>query len=131
MKKLYTVSKNKTKSWLWLGSCFSWEISGLKKAGKTTRPARYDLTEIPYEYAVEVTNRFKWLDLVDTVPEELCMEAHNTVQEAANQTIPKKKKNKKVKWLSEEALQIAEERREVTSKGEKERHIHLMQSSKE
>ena len=112
MKKLYTVSKNKTKSWLWLGSCFSWENSGLKKAGKTTRPARYDLTQIPYEYAVEVTNRFKWLDLVDTVPEELCMEAHNPVQEAANQTIPKKKKNKKVKWLSEEALQIAEERSE-------------------
>ena len=71
-----------------------------------------------------MTNTFKGLDLVDSVPEELCMEAHNTVQEAANQTIPKEKK-KKVKWLSEEALQIAEERREVTSKGEKERHIQL------
>ena len=117
MKKLYTVSKNKTKSWLWLGSCFSWENSGLKKAGKTTRPARYDLTQIPYEYAVEVTNRFKWLDLVDTVPEELWTEVSNIVQEAVNKTTPKKKKSEKPKWLPEEALQVAEERREAKSKG--------------
>ena len=101
MKKLYTVGKNKTKSWLRLGSCFSWENSGLKKAGKTTRPARYDLTQIPYEYAVEVMNRFKGLDLVNSVPEELWTEVHNIVQEAENKTIPKKNKSKKAKWLSE------------------------------
>ena len=74
---------------------------------------------------MEVTNRFKGLDLADNVPEELCLEVHNTVQKAANQTIPKKKKNKNVKWLSEEALQISEERREVKSEGEKERYIQL------
>jgi len=89
------------------------------KAGKTTRPARYDLNQIPYEYAVEVMNRFKGLELVNSVPEELWLEVPNIVQEAANKTIPKKKKSKKVKWLSEEALQIAKEKREPTSKGER------------
>ena len=88
---------------------------------KIARPARYDLNQIPYEYAVEVTNRFKKLDLASSAPEELWMEVCKTVQEAANKTIPKKKKSKKAKWLSEEALQIAEERREVKSKGERER----------
>ena len=77
--------------------------------------------QIPYDYTAEVTNRFKGLDLMDTVPEELRMEVHNTVQEAVIKTIPKKKKCKKTKWWSEEALQIAEKRREVKSKGEKER----------
>ena len=74
---------------------------------------------------MEVTNRFKGLDLVDRVPEELRMEVYNTLQEAVIKTIPKKNKCKKAKWLSEEALQIAVKRREAKSKGEKERYIHL------
>ena len=82
----------------------------LKKVGKTTKPFRYDLNQIPYDYTVEVTNRVKGLDLVDRVPEELLMEDCNIVQEAVIKTIPKKKKCKKAKWLSEEALQIAEKK---------------------
>ena len=74
---------------------------------------------------MEVTNRFKRLDTVNSVPEELWTEVHNIVQEAANKTIPKKKKSKKAKWLSEESLQVAEERREVKSKGERERYTQL------
>ena len=93
----------------------------MKKAEKTTRPFRYDLNQIPYDYTVEVTNRFKGLDLIDRVPEELWMEVHDFVQEAVIKTIPKKKKSKKAKWLSEEALQITEERWEVKGKGEKEK----------
>ena len=96
-----------------------------KKAGKTTRPFRYDLNQIPYDYTVEVTNRFKGLDLIDRVPGELWMEVHNIVQEAVIKTIAKKMKCKKTKWLSNEALQIAEKRREAKDKGEKERYIHL------
>ena len=88
----------------------------LKKVGNTTRPFRYDINQILYDYTVEVTNRFKGLDLVDRVPEELWTEVHNIVQEALIKTIPKKKKCKKTKWPSEEALQIVEERREVESK---------------
>ena len=80
----------------------------LKKAGKTTRQARYDLNHIPYEYAVEVTNRFKGLELVKSMPEKLWTEVHDIVQEAVITTIAKKKKCKKAKWLSEETLQIAE-----------------------
>ena len=80
----------------------------LKKVGKTTRPFRYDSNQIPYHYTVEVTNRFKGLDLIDRMPEELWIEVHDTVQEALIETIPKKKKCKKAKWLSEEAIQIAE-----------------------
>ena len=80
----------------------------LKTVGKTTRPFRYDLNQVPYDYTVEVMNRFKKLDLVDRVPEELWTEVHNFIQEAVTKTIPKKKKCKKVKWLSEKALQIAE-----------------------
>ena len=80
--------------------------------GKTTRPFRYDLNQIPYDYTVEVRNRFKGLDLIDRVPEELWMEVHDIVQEAVIKTIPKKKKCKKAKWLSEEALQIAVKRGE-------------------
>ena len=97
----------------------------MKKVGKTTRSFRYNLNQIPYDYIVEVTNRFKGLDLIDRVPEELWMEVHNIVQEVVIKTIPKKKKCKKAKWLSEEALQTAEERREAKSKGEKEMYKHL------
>ena len=78
----------------------------MKKVGKTTRPFRYELNQIPYDYTVEMTNRFKGLDLVDRMPEELWMEIHNIVQEAVTKTIPKERKCKKAKWLSEEALQI-------------------------
>ena len=87
----------------------------LKKVGKTTRPFRYDLNQISYDYTVEVT-RFKGLDLTDRVPEELWTEVHNIVQEALIKTIPKRKKCKKEKWLSEETLQIAEKRRNVKSR---------------
>ena len=80
----------------------------LNKVGKTTRPFRYDLNQIPYDYTVEVTNRFKGLELIERVPEELWIEVHDIVQEGVIKTIPKKKKCKKTKWLSEEALQIAE-----------------------
>ena len=90
----------------------------LKKVGKTTRPFRYDLNQISYDYIVEMMNRFKGLDLVDRVPEELWAEVCNTVQQVVTKTIPKKKKCKKAKWLSEEALQIAEKRKEVKDKGE-------------
>ena len=97
----------------------------MKKVGKTTRPFRYDLNQIPYDYTVEVTNRFKGLDLIDRVPEDLWTEVHDIKQEAVIKTIPKKRKCKKVKWLSEEALQIAEKRKDAKSKGVKERYIHL------
>ena len=80
----------------------------LKKVGKTTGPFRYDLNQIPYDYTVEVRNRFKGLDLIDRVPEELWTEVCDIIQEAVIKTIPKKKKCKKTKWLSEEALQIVE-----------------------
>ena len=89
----------------------------MKKIGKTIRPSRYDLNQIPYNYTVEVTNRFKGLDVIDRVPEELWTEVHDTVQEAVIKTIPKKRKCKKAIWLSEEALQIAEKRREAKGKG--------------
>ena len=97
----------------------------LKKVEKTTRPFRYDLNQIPYDYSVEVRNRFKELDLIDRVPDELWMDVCDIVQETGIKTIPKKKKCKKAKWLSEEALQIAVKRREVKSKGQKERYKHL------
>ena len=90
-----------------------------------TRPFRYDLNQIPYDYTVEVRSRFKGLDLIDRVPDELWTEVCDTVQETGIKTIPKKKKCKKTKWLSEEALQIAVKRREAKSKGEKERYKHL------
>ena len=97
----------------------------MKKVGKTTSSRRYDLYQIPYDYTVEVTNRFKGLDLINRVPEELWMEVHDIVQEVVIETIPKKKKCKTAKWLSEEALQIAEKRREAKGKGKKERYTHL------
>ena len=95
----------------------------LKKGKKTTRSFRYDLNQIPYDYTVEVTNRFKGLDLKDRVPEELWMAVHDIVQEGIK-TIPKKRKCKKAKWLSDETLQIAEKRREAKGKGGKERYTH-------
>ena len=98
----------------------------MKKTGKTARLFRYDLNQIPYDCTVEVRNRFKGLDLrSDRVPDELWNEVCDTVQETAIKTIPKKKKCKKAKWLSGEALQIAVKRKEAKSKGEKERYKHL------
>ena len=97
----------------------------MKKVGKTTRPFRYDLNQFPYDFTVEVTNRFKGLDLIDREPEELWTEFLNTEQEAVTKTIPKKKKCKKAKWLSEEALQIADKRREGKGKGEREIYTDL------
>ena len=92
---------------------------------KTTRSFRYDLYQIPYDYTVEVRNRFKGLELIERVPDELWTEVHDIVQETGIKTTPKKKKCKKAKWLSVKALQIAVKRREVKSKGEKERYTHL------
>ena len=97
----------------------------MKKVGKTTRSFRYNLNQIPYNYTVKVTNNFKELDLLDRVPEELWLEVHDIVENTVIKTIPKEKKCKKAKWLSEEALQITEKRREVKDKGEKERYTHL------
>ena len=97
----------------------------MKIVGKTTRPFRYDLNQIPYDYIAEMTNRFKGLDLIDRVPEEVWMEVHDIVQEIGIKTIYKKEKCKKAKWLSEEALQIAVKRRDVKSKGKEEKYKHL------
>ena len=88
----------------------------MKKVGKTTRPFRYDLTQISYDYTVEVRNRFKGLDLIDRVPDELWMEVHDIVQETGIKTIPMEKKCKKAKWLPENALQIAVKKREAKEK---------------
>ena len=92
-----------------------------KKVEKTTTPFRYDLNQISYDYTVEVRNRFKGLDPTERVPDELQMEVRDIVQETGIKSIPKKKKYKKAKWLSEEVLQIAVKRKEAKSKGEKER----------
>ena len=97
----------------------------MKKVGKTTRPFKYDLNQIPYDYTVEVRNRFKGLDLIDRVPDELLTEVRDIVQETGIKTIPMEKKCKKAKWLSGEVLQIVVKRREAKSKGEKERYKHL------
>ena len=97
----------------------------LKKVGKTARPFRYDLNQIPYDYTVEVRNRFNGLDLIDRVPDQLWNEVHDTVQETGIKTIPMEKKCKKAKWLPGEALQIAVKRMEVKSRGEKESYKHL------
>ena len=127
MEKLYTVSKNKTRSDC--GSDHELLIAKfrlkLKKVGKTTRPFGYDLNQIPYDYTVDVRNRYKELDLIDRVPEELWTEVCDIVQETGIKTIPMEKKCKKAKQLLEEALQIAVKRREAKSKGEKERYKHL------
>ena len=97
----------------------------MKKVGEITRPFRYDLNQILYDYTIEVRNKFKGLDLIDRLPDELWMEVCDIVQETRIKTIPKKNKCKKAKWLSEEALQIAVKRREVKNKGEKKRYMHL------
>ena len=97
----------------------------MKKVGKSTRSFRYDINPIPYDYSVEVRNRFKGLDLTNRVPEEQWTEVRDIVQETGIKAIPMKKKHKKAKWLSEEALQIAMKRRKVKGKGEKERYTHL------
>ena len=126
MEKLYTVKK--TRQGADCGSDHELLIAKfrlkLKKVGKTTRPFRYDLNQIPYNYTVEATNQFKGLDHIDRVPEELWTEVRVIVQEAVIKTIPKKKKCTKAKWLSEEALQIAKEKRKAKGKGEKERYSH-------
>ena len=97
----------------------------MKKVGKTARPFRHDLSQIPYDYTVDVRKRFKGLDLIDRVPDELWTEIPDIVQETGIKTIPMEKKCKKAKWLPEEALQIAVKRRETKSKAEKERYKHL------
>ena len=97
----------------------------LKKVEKTTRQFRYDLNQIPYDYTVDMRNRFKGLDLIDRVPDELWMEVRDIVQETEIKTIPMEKKCKRAKWLSGEASQIVVKRREAKSKGEKEIYKHL------
>ena len=97
----------------------------MKKGGESTRTFTYDLNLIPYDYTVEVRNRFKGLDLIDRVPDELWNELRDIVQETGIKTIPMEKKCKNAKWLCEQALQIAVKRREAKSKGEKERYKHL------
>ena len=97
----------------------------MRKVGETTRPFRNDLNQIPNDYTVEVRSRFKGLDLIDRVPDELWTGVHDIVQETGIKTILMEKKCKKAKWLSEEALQMAVKRREAKSKGEKERYTHL------
>ena len=125
IEKLYTVSKTLPGD----GSDYELLITKfrlkLKKVEKTTTPFRYDLNKIPNNYTVEVRNRFKGLDQIDRGPDELWTEVHDLAQETGSKTIPKKKKCKKAKWLSEEALQIAVKRRKAKSKGEKERYTHL------
>ena len=124
MEKLYTVEEKRPGA----DCCSDYQLLVVKfrlKLKKSSRPIRYDIKQISYDYTVEVMNRFKGLYLVDRVPEELWTEVCNIVQEVVTKTIPKKKKCKKTKWLSEEALQIAEERREAKSKGERERYLQM------
>ena len=127
MEKLYTVSK--TRPGADCGSDHELLIAKfrlkLENVGKSTRPLRNDLNQIPYNYTVEARNRFKGLDLIDRVLDEIWNEVHDIVQETGIKTIPMEKKCKTAKWLSGEALQIAVKRREAKSKGEKERYKHL------
>ena len=126
MEKLYTVNKSKTEADC--GSDHELLITKfrlkLKKVGKTTRPFRYELNQIPYDYTVEVRNRLKGLDLIDRVPDELWNGVHDIVKETRIKTIPMEKKCNKAKWLSGEALQIAVKRREAKSK-EKRKDISI------
>ena len=125
MEKIYTVKK--TRPGADCGSDHELLIAKfrlkLQKVAKTIRPLRYDLNQIPYDYTGEVRNRFKSLDLIDRVPDELWTEVPDIEQETGIKIIPMENKCKKAKWLSEEALRIAAKRREVKSKGEKERKI--------
>ena len=127
MEKLYIVSK--TRLGADCGSGHELLIVKfrfkLKKVGKTTRPFRYDINPIPYDYTVEMRNRFKGLDLTDRVPDDLRMEVHDIVQETGIQTIPMEKKCQKAKGLSGKAIQIVVKRIEVKNTGEKERYKHL------
>ena len=127
MEKLYTVSSKRPGADC--GSDHELLIAKfrlkLKKVEKTTRPFRYNLNQITYDYTVEVRSRFRDLDLIDRVPDELWNEVHDIVQETGIKTIPKKKKCKKAKWLSGEDLQTAMKRREGKGKEEKERYTHL------
>ena len=125
MEKLYTVSKNKTRTWLWLRSWTPYcqiqtEIEESRENHKTIQVWP---KSSPYDYTVEVINRFKGLDLIDRVPEQLWTEVHDIVQETGIKTIPKKKKCKKARWLT--GLKNSCEKREAKSKGEMERYIHL------
>ena len=133
IEKLYTVSK--TRPGADCGSDHELFIVKfrlkLKKVGKTTRPFRYDLNQIPYDYTVEVRNRFRGLDLIDRVPDELWMEVHDIVQETGFKTVPKKKKCKKAKWLSEQALQISVKKEKPKAKEKRKDTPIQMQSSKE
>ena len=127
VEMLYMVSKNKTRNWLqprsWTPYC---QIqTEIEKSRETSRPFRYDLNQVPYDYTVEVRNGFNGQDLIDRVPEELWAEVYDIVQETGIKTIHKKKKCKKAKRLSEEALQIAVKRREAKNKGEKEIYPRL------
>ena len=128
-KKLYVVNNNKTRPGADCGSDHELLIAKirlkLKQVGKTTSPFRYDLNQILYDYTVQLTNRSRGTDLIHRVPDELLTEVCDVIQETGTKTIPKKKKCKKAKWLSEEALQRAEKRREAKGKGEKERHTDL------
>ena len=121
MEKLYTVNKSKTRSCC--GSDRELLIAKFrrqwKKVGKTTTPLRYDLNQVSHDYSVEVRNRFRGLDLIDRVPDELWSDVRDIVQETGIKTIPMEKKCKKAKWLSWEALQIAVKRREAKSKRER------------
>ena len=129
MEALYSHQKKKKSPGYDCGSDHELLIAkfrlNLKKVGKTTRPFRYDLNQIFYDCTVEVTYRFKELDLIDRVLEELWTEVQDIVQEAVIKTVPKEKKCKNAKWLSEEALQTDEKRREMKGKGEKERYTHV------
>ena len=116
-KTLYSQQKQDRK--LTVAQIMKYSLLNSDLVGKTTRPFRYDLNQIPYDYTMEVTNRFKGLDLLDRVPEELWTEVRDIVQEAVIKTMPQKKKCKKAKWLSEEVLQIAEKRRDMKRKGKR------------
>ena len=127
MEKLYTVSKKK-RSGADCGSDHELLIAKfrlkLKKAGKTTRPFRYDLNQIPYDYTVEERNRFKGLDLIECLM-NYGLRFVTLYRRQGSRPSPREKKCKKAKWLSEEALQIAVKRREAKSKGKKKRYIHV------
>ena len=120
-----SIQSAKTRPGADCGSDHELLIAKLKKVGKTARPFRYDLNQIPYGYTVEVRNRFKGLDLIDRVPDELWNEVCDIVQETGIKTMPWKRNAKKAKWLSEEALHRSVERRVAKSKAEKERYKHL------